>query len=187
MDKGAPSQQDFDKLLRWLDPDRDIAGEKYTKIQLRLIKIFSSRGCADVEDLADKTFNVILVKIDWLLENYVGDPALYFYAVAKKMYLESLKKKPRPDPPPVDPAPPELEETCAQLDECLQELSSADRNLVLGYHEGEKQEKIKNRKNLAEQLKTTRNALRIKVHHIHARLRECIERLQQQPQPEETP
>jgi hypothetical protein len=181
MDKGAPARDDFDKLLRWLDPDRDKAGEKYTKIQLRLIRIFSSRGCCDVEDLADKTINVVILKIDWLLENYVGDPALYFYAVAKKIYLESLKKKPAPDPPPIDPTPPHLEKVCSLLDECLEELSSADRNLVLGYQEGDKQEKIKNRKKLAQELKISRNALRIKVHHIHARLRECLERLQQMP------
>ena len=179
MGKETPSQQDFEKLLRWLDPNYDRAGEKYTKIHLRLIKIFSSRGCIQAEDLADKTFNVIISKIDWLLANYVGDPAPYFYAVAKKIYLETLKKRPLPEPALIDPTPPDLEEICAQLDECLQELSSADRNLVLGYQEGEKQEKIKNRKKLAEELKTSRNALRIKVHYIHARLRECIERLQQ--------
>lgn len=188
MGKDTPSQDDFDKLLRWLDPDRDRAGEKYTKIQLRLMKIYSSRGCVDVEDLTDKTFNVVISKIDWLSENYVGDPALYFYAVAKKIYLETLKKKPPPEPPPIDPAPSDLEEVCAQLDECLQELSSADRILVLGYHEGEKQEKIRNRKKLAEELKTTRNALRIKVHYIHARLRDCIELLQRRaPKLNETP
>jgi hypothetical protein len=187
MDKGTPSQQDFDKLLRWLDPDRDLAGKKYTKIQLRLIRIFSSRGCCDVEDLADKTFNVIMLKIDWLMENYVGDPAPYFYGVAKKIYLETLKKKPPPEPSPIEPTPPGLEEVCAQLDECLQELSAADRNLALGYHEGEKQQKIKNRRKLAEELKTSRNALRIKVHYIHARLRECIERLQRCRKLNETP
>lgn len=180
MDKGAPAQEGFDKLLRWLDADRDKAGDKYAKIQSRLIKIFSSRGCWDAEDLADKTINVIIVKIDWLLENYSGDPAVYFYAVAKKIYLESLKKRPPPDPPPIDPDPPELEARCAQLDECLQELPTVDRNLVLAYQEGVKQERIRNRQRIADQLKISRNALRIKVCHIHARLRECIERLQRQ-------
>jgi DNA-directed RNA polymerase specialized sigma24 family protein len=181
MDKGIPAQDGFDKLLRWLDPERDKAGEKYARIQSRLIRIFSSRGCYDAEDLADKTINVITLKIDWLLENYVGDPALYFYAVAKKIFLESLKKKPPPDVPPIDPEPPHLEEVCAQLDECLMELPSVDRDLVLAYQEGDKQKKIKNRKKLAEELKISRNALRIRVCHIHARLRECIERLQRQP------
>ena len=143
-----------------------------------MIRIFSSRGCCDAEDLADKTCNVVISKIDWLVENYVGDPALYFYAVAKKIYLESLKKKPLPIPPCPDPEPDEVEEVCGYLDECLNKLPSADRVVVLKYHEGEKAEKIRNRQKLAQELKISRNALRIRVCHIHTRLRTCIERLQ---------
>lgn len=180
MDKGAPAQESFERLLRWLDPDRDKAGEKYAKIQSRLIKIFSSRGCWDAEDLADKTINVIIGKIDWLVANYTGDPPVYFYAVAKKIYLESLKKRLPPNPPLIEPEPSHLEEICAQLDECLDELGAEDRDLVLAYQEGVKQERINNRQKIADKLKISRNALRIKVCHIHARLRECIERLQRQ-------
>jgi len=179
MNKGGLTQDGFDKLLRWLHPDRDTAGEIYALIQFKVIRIFSSRGCCDAEDLADKTCNVVISKIDWLVENYVGDPALYFYAVAKKIYLESLKKKPPPIPPPPDPEPDKVEEVCGYLDECLNKLPSADRVVVLKYHEGEKAEKIRNRQKLAQELKISRNALRIRVCHIHTRLRKCIERLQQ--------
>ena len=179
MTRGVLTQDDFDKLLRWLDPDRDKAGEKYAKIQLRLIRIFSSRGCLEPEELADKTINVVASKIDWLLENYIGDPALYFYAVAKKIYLESLKPRPTaPPPPPPDPDKAETERVCIFLDDCLRDLPSAENILVHRYHDGEKQQKIKNRRKLAEDLKISRNALRIRVHHIHARLRECVERLE---------
>jgi len=172
----------FEKLLRWLDPDREKAGEKHEKIRFRLIKIFVCRGCHEAEDLADQTINVVLSKIDWLVANYVGEPGLYFYAVAKKIHLEQLKKRrPFPNPPPPDPEPPELEQVCSYLDDCLDNLPSAERDMVLRYHEGDKQEKIQNRKKLAEELKISRNALRIKVCHIHSRLRECVERrLQEQ-------
>jgi len=171
----------FEKLLRWLDPDREKAGEKHEKIRFRLIKIFVCRGCHEAEDLADQTINVVLSKIDWLVANYVGEPGLYFYAVAKKIHLEQLKKKPAPNLPPPDPEPPELEQVCSYLDDCLDNLPSAERDMVLRYHEGDKQEKIQNRKKLAEELKISRNALRIKVCHIHSRLRECVERrLQEQ-------
>jgi len=171
----------FEKLLRWLDPDREKAGEKHEKIRFRLIKIFVCRGCHEAEDLADQTINVVLSKIDWLVANYVGEPGLYFYAVAKKIHLEQLKKRRFPNPPPPDPEPPELEQVCSYLDDCLDNLPSAERDMVLRYHEGDKQEKIQNRKKLAEELKISRNALRIKVCHIHSRLRECVERrLQEQ-------
>lgn len=176
------TQDAFEKLLRWLDPDRDKAGEKLTRIQARLIAIFSSRGCVDPEFLADKTTNVVETKIDWLLENYVGDPALYFHGVAKNVYREYLKKlRPIQPPPPPDPTPPELIEICDYLDECLKTtLSPKDRDTVIRYHEGEKGEKIVNRKNLAAELKISANALRIRLCHLHGRLRKCIERLRQE-------
>jgi DNA-directed RNA polymerase specialized sigma24 family protein len=94
MPRGGPSKETFEKLLRWLDTNRDKAGEKYEKIRTRLIRIFTCRGCGDVEDLADETINVVASKIDWLCENYKGDPALFFYGVAKNIYHEQFKKKP---------------------------------------------------------------------------------------------
>jgi hypothetical protein len=176
MNKDSPTKEAFDKLLRWLDPDRDRAGEKYERLRLRVIRIFVSRGCCEAEDLADRTINVVTSKMDWLIENYQGDPALYFYAVAKKILQEQRKRRPPPNVPPPEPASAELEQTCSYLDDCLSELPLADRDLVLRYQEGVKQERIENRKKLARELKISRNALRIKVHHIHAWLRECLER-----------
>lgn len=179
MNTAGLTQDAFEKLLRWLDPDRDNAGEELTKIQARLISIFSSRGCIDPEFLADKTTNVVLAKIDWLLENYVGNPALYFYGVAKNVYREYIKQLHRIPPlPPPDPEPPDFDEVCGYLDQCLKKLSPRDRDTAVRYHEGEKGERIINRKKLAEELKISSNALRIRVCHIHARLRKCIERLQ---------
>ena len=175
MNKVGTTQDDMDQLLRWLDPDRDQAGERYEKIRRRLIGIFSSRGCYNADDLADRSINVVLSKIEWLLPNYVGDPALYFYAVAKKIYLEDLKKKPAPNLPPPDPTAPEVEQLSDSLDDCLDQLAPGERDLILRYHQFEKQEKIQNRKRLAEELQLSRNALRIKVCHIHFRLKDCIE------------
>lgn len=175
MNTEGPTQEEFEKLLRWLDPDRDKAGEKYQKIRNRLIGVFSGRGCCDPDDLADKSINVVTTKIDWLLGNYVGEPALYFYGVAKKIYLESIKPKPPPKVDPPDPPPQEVEELATHLDECLEALPQPDRDLVLRYHQFEKQEKIQNRKSLAEKLRLSRNALRIKVCHLHSKLKKCIE------------
>jgi hypothetical protein len=176
MNRVVSTQENFDKLLLWLDSDRDTAGKKYETIRFRLIRIFSCRGCFDAEDLADRSLDVVTKKIDWLIENYEGNPALYFYAVAKKIYLESIKPKPLPNLLPPTPNPSELEQVCGYLDDCLRELLPADSDLVLRYHVGEKQEKIRNRKALADELKISLNALRIRVCHIHARLKDCITR-----------
>jgi DNA-directed RNA polymerase specialized sigma24 family protein len=168
-----PSPEAFDKLLRWLDPDRDKAANRYLIIQLRLIRIYAAKGCCDPEDLADETFNVAALKVDWLLENYIGDPALYLYAIARNIFRE---QKPKPPPPP--PTPPDTDEserrsTC--LDRCLVQLTTPEeRCLLRKYHEGEGQERIRARKELADKSGLTINALRIKVHHIQARLRPCM-------------
>ena len=177
MNKGGPSQENFDKLLLWLDSDRDAAGKKYERIRYKLIRIFACRGCCEAEDLADRCVDVVTTKIDWLIQNYQGNPALYFYAVAKKIYLEYIKpRKALPDPCPPELDSSELEQVCGYLDDCLKELPAADSYLAVQYHQGEKKEKIRNRKALADELKISRNALRIKVCHIHARLKECVKR-----------
>lgn len=176
MNHGGPTKEAFDKLLRWLDHDRDRAGEKYERIRFRLIRILAARGCYDAEDCADQTINIVATKIDWLLENYQGDPTLYFYAVGKKVFLEYLKKKPLPTnlPPALDST--EIERVCRCLDQCLDELPTEDRDLALRYQEGEKGERSANRKRLAEELGISVNALRIKMFHIHSKLRESMQR-----------
>lgn len=175
MSQPEPTNEAFDKLLRWLDSDRDKAGEKYEQIRFRLIRIFASRGRFDAEDLTDRTINVIVAKIDWLLANYDGEPALYFYAVAKKIFLEQLKKKPLPPLPPPNPDPSELELQSRCLEQCLQEeLTPAEQDLVVKYYESDGQERIRVRKDLAKQLGISVNALRIRLFHLLARLRPCV-------------
>ncbi len=47
----------FKRLLESLDSDREIAGQKYERIQRKLVSFFEWRGCAAAEDLADKTID----------------------------------------------------------------------------------------------------------------------------------
>src|SRR6185369_15199046 len=142
-----PSQEAFDKLLAWLDPDRDKAAEKYQRIHLRIVRILSAKGCPEAEDLADQTFNVVAKKGDDFFKNYEGDPALYCYAVARKLYLEWLKTQhPKPQPqPPVDKE--EIERRCGCLEKCLKKVTTPEEaEMVVRYHEGEGQVRIANRK-----------------------------------------
>lgn len=170
-----PTQEAFDKLLSWLDPDRDRAAEKYQRIYLRLVRIFAAKGCVDEGDLADQTVNVVARKIDWLIENFEGDPTLYFFGVANKIFLEQRPTR----PPPVPPLPPDNTETerrCHCLEKCLETDASPDeRKIVVRYHEGQGQARIEDRKRMAAELGITANALRIRICHIQARLRPCIE------------
>ena len=170
------TQEAFDKLLAWLDPNRDQAGKKYEDVRRRLIKIFTCRGCTEADALADETINRVTHKVHTLAEHYTGDPALYFYGVAHKVHLEYLRRKPIPSvPPPLVEHSDEKEQEYDCLEQCMQRLTPDNRELVLQYYQEEKQAKINHRKLLAEQLGIALNALRIRAYRIRATLQQCVQ------------
>ena len=169
-----PATQSFDYLLAWLNPDRDQAGRRYEEIRRRLIKIFAGHDCWEPEDLADETMrrvesNVLAVAPDW-----VNDPALYFYAVARNIRREYARRKPPPLPPPT-PDVEEAERDDACLESCMEQLFATDeRSLILEYFQGQGRTKIENRQHLCEQYGLGLNALRIKIHRLLKRLKPCV-------------
>ena len=164
-------------LLGWLSSDRDLAAEKYEKIRTRLIKIFACHGSSEPEGLADETIDRVVSKIEWLIENYVGDPTLYFCGVARNVIKEDLRDRVKPELPPPDDGSQEDEETrdydC--LDQCMQKQSRHNQHLVVSYYEEEGHAKIIHRSKLAEELGITLRALRLRVFHIRSQLRACME------------
>lgn len=170
------TQSALDSLLAWLDPDRENAGVKYEAIRTRLIKIFTCRGCTEAEDLADETINRVTLKLSVLADDYQGDPALFFYGVAKKVQLEYERKKIKPVPamPPVAQSD-ELEMEFDCLEKCMQAIPPNQRELVLQYYQEDKLAKINNRKKLAQKMGIAANALRIRAHRIRSALHQCVE------------
>lgn len=168
------TQEAFDKLLTWLDADRDRAGAKYETIRRRLIKIFTCRGCAEADDLADETINRVTTKVADISGSYSGEPALYFYGVAQKVHLEYLRQsRPRqPQPDVVTVENDEQEYEC--LEQCLDQLPSETRQLVIEYYQDVKRAKIEHRRKLAEQLGIAVNALRIRAHRVRLQLQRCV-------------
>ena len=167
-------QEIFDRFLFWLDPNREEAARKYEAIRRKLIKIFICRGCMDAEDLADVTITRVVRKVQEIAETYVGDPALYFSGVARKVSLERFKKQPISLPPPIQDSPEEKERQHKCLESCLSRLTADNRQVVLDYYKGDKTEKIERRKTMAEKLGINTNALRIRVHRIRAILQKCM-------------
>lgn len=169
------SQEDFDALLDWLDSDREQAGIKYEQIRSSLIKIFTGRGCIDAEELADETINRVTRRISEIQNDFTGDPARYFYGVAKLVYMEYLRRKPSQTfPPPPDSGRAELEYRC--LEQCIARLSEEDRALLLREYGAKGRTQADRRKALAEELGISLNALRIRVYRIRVALKECIEK-----------
>lgn len=178
--KWDTTQEGFDRLLSWLADNRDEAGKKYEMIRQRLMKFFICRGCEDVEDLADQTITIVTTKVGEIALNYEGDPVLYFYGVAKKVFKDYLRIKNRPVPPP----PPDVthvdDAVYDCLDDCMQKLPEENRQLVLRYYQDEKKVKIDNRQILADELGIAMNALRIRAHRIRLLLRKCVQECTEQ-------
>lgn len=172
------TQAELDGLLRWLDPDREKAGGKYETIRARLIKMFALRGYAEAEDLADETINRVASKLYKVVDDYQGDPALFFYGVAKMIRHEYDRRSVKQVSPPVTATAAltdDLEDEYECLEKCMQALVPKQRNLVLQYYQEDKRAKIDNRKRLAQQLGITVNALSIRAHRIKLSLQECVE------------
>lgn len=175
-----PTPEEFERLLVWLDSDRNEAGQKYETIHYRLIRIFISRGCIEAESLADETMNRVAVRIEKVTNTYQGEPGRCFHGFAEKVYLEYQRDRwnqshldPPVPPEPPDDDEPELKDEC--LTRCMEKLSAAERNLFRRYFQEEKRQKIESRKKLAAELRLTANALRIKAHRLRRTLRQCMD------------
>lgn len=175
--KWVLSQESFDALLDWLDPDREKAGIKYEEIRCRLIKIVAGRGCTEAEDLTDEVINRVINRLTEIEGEFKGDPARYFYGVANKVMMEYARKKQTPSQPP--PPPPSdssrIEQEYRCLEHCINRLSKENRELLLQYYQAEGKAKIEQRKLLADKLGIAPNALRIRAFRIRAGLQKCVE------------
>jgi hypothetical protein len=177
-----PTQEELDKLLAWLDLDRDVAAAKYETIRNGLIRFFMFRECLDSAMLADEVINRVSVRIDKVTEKY-SEPAKCFHGFGTNVYREYFQDPPRQvdADPSVFPDPPddeeernrlELEDEC--LKQCMGKLTTADDDLFRRYFQDLTPAKIRIRKKLAAELRLTGNALAIKVGRIRKRLRECM-------------
>ena len=174
------TQEGFDRLLGWLDHDRDQAGKKYEVIRHRLIKMFTCRSCGEPEDLADETITRVTAKVPEVAPNYEGDPILYFFGVARKVHHEYLRRQNRSVQPPIIVDDTKDERLYECLDQCIDRVPDKSRSLVLRYYASEKKAKIKDRKTLADELGVGVNALRIRAHRIRLLLRECVKTCSEQ-------
>ncbi|HEY7547760.1 MAG TPA: hypothetical protein VID27_22875 [Blastocatellia bacterium] len=168
------TQEAFDNLLTWLDPDRERAGQKYEEIRCKLIRIFARRGCSIAEELTDETINRVTRKALEVAQTYVGDPALYFYGVAQNVFHEYVKKPSGPFPLAHNDPTEEKERRFSCLDLCIERLDTQSRDIILQYYYEEKKARIDQRKALAERLGVTINTLRTRAHRIKIILQQCV-------------
>ena len=180
----ALTQEAFDKLLSALGPDREGAAEKYLEVRGNLIRFFEWRGCQFPEDHADETINRMAKRV------FEGEAILnhsgYAMGVARLLLLEINKGRQREQSalaelgaaPDVYVPENDDESRLTCLRSCLQTLSPDNRELILQYYQGEKGEKIENRKKLLDRLGIPVNTLRMRALRLRERLQACVEECQ---------
>lgn len=179
MTKWQLTETAFDKLLAALAEDRAAAGEKYLLLKKNLVRFFETRGFNSSDDAADEVFNRLARKLETEeLENV----NTYALGIARMLALE-LRKSPEQkfsdELPeigvlPFDEEKEEKEKKLKCLDNCLSELTTENRRIIVGYYKGEKREKIENRNRLAERLGIPNNALRNRAVRLRDKLENCI-------------
>jgi len=171
----ALKQEDFDRLLSWLDPDADRAGLIYEKIRWRLIAILASRGCPIPEELADETIDRVARRLADIREKYIGDPAIYFLGVMNNVHHEFLRRPVLSRLPERDQDPEAKEKTYACLERCLAKLTANSRQTIERYYAADKQAKIDLRKRIATEFGITASTLRLRALRIREKLQACID------------
>jgi DNA-directed RNA polymerase specialized sigma24 family protein len=168
-------QEDFDRLLDWLDADREQAGVIYERIRWRLVAILASRGCLAPEEVADETIDRVARRVVDIRDTYAGDKSIYFLGVMNNVHHEYLRRPslPRLVEPEENLEAKEQMHMC--LDQCLDKLAPYSRQLIEKYYTESKQAKIDLRKRIARELGINATTLRLRALRIREKLQTCIE------------
>jgi DNA-directed RNA polymerase specialized sigma24 family protein len=187
----VPTKPAFRRFLEWLDEGKESHGERYLEMRRRLARYFDRRNCLSADELADETLNRVARRLDEQGVITEASPARYCYIVAKFVFLEHVRQAhPQVSARESDFSDvvtagagrsaldaPEAEQKMLEcLELCLEKLLPGDRDLILEYYRGEQREKIQRRRELAERLGLTTNAVSIRACRIRDRLEECVKR-----------
>ncbi len=171
----------LDCFLKSLGAERESAGARYLEVHKNLVRFFEWRGCPFPEDHADETITRVAKRIAEGEE--IRDPATYVIGVARFLLLEIYKGQEKErriaaEQPGIQPASAdshEIEQRAECLRQCLSNLPAGNRALILQYYDGDKSEKIRNRRLLTERLQLSVTTLRMRALRIREALLTCVE------------
>jgi DNA-directed RNA polymerase specialized sigma24 family protein len=170
------TQAAFDRLLERLDTDRDEAGKRYEELRRKLVGLLRFWGSRYPEEGADEAITRTARKI--VEGETIENLNAYVIQIARFTYLEQVKKEageraavpvsPLEQPHAVDPVQEKQRAACYQ--ECLNRLSTPDRELIFAYYQGSA---VPDRENLAMQRGMLLSSLRVITFRIRKRLKDC--------------
>jgi DNA-directed RNA polymerase specialized sigma24 family protein len=180
------------RLFNWLDKGVGSDGVAYVEMRRRLSEYFARKNCPTADDLADETLTRVARRLEEEDINLVETPARYCYIVARFVFLEHLRETrahsmlARSGNVALQPSAPSVvagaettdvrEKLLACLEKCIHELDPLNRRIITRYYIGSERVKIDNRRELADSLGLSVNALAIRACRIRSRLEACVRR-----------
>jgi hypothetical protein len=191
---GRPTEEISRDLLHWLDEGTNSDGQRYAEVRQRLELYFDRKNCVASGELADETLKRVAKRLGESGEVIDVAPLRYCYTVAKYVFLETLsgeKRAPFHRPltsptasnisgqsaslPEADSGLENGQKSAACLNDCMTNLSSADRDLLVEYYRGKQQGKIERRAALAARLGLTPHTLSIRAGAVRRGLETCLQ------------
>ncbi|HZR28716.1 MAG TPA: hypothetical protein VFA71_08035 [Terriglobales bacterium] len=162
------------ELLAIFDSDSRKAEEKYVELYRKLVRYFEWNRTAEPEDLAQEALKRGFVRLQEGQKITVGDPAAYFFGIARNLVREGWStRKPEPLPEHFEdqqaiPAQPSFRnlnpsEQAVFLTQCLRDLPGDEFEMLMAYVEG-------NGEAWGKKAGLEPGALRLRVHRLRKRL-----------------
>ena len=168
--------------MKFLSPDAEESGRLYTRLHKKLIGFFSMKGLSDPVSAADETIDRAMLKID--AGAVVSDVGKYCLGIGRNIAKERLRLLRRENSAfhnfvenLSNSSAEQVERIYNVLKPCFEQLAIKERQLLLAYyHEKQGRARAEHRRRLAETMKMTLLALRVRVMRLRNSLTDCVRR-----------
>lgn len=174
------SPEAFARLLEFLSPNAEEAGRLYTRLHERLVGFFRLKGISDPVSAADETIDRAALKIS--AGTPVPDVGRYCMGIARNITKERYRREQRESSAFLmfaenlaNASNEQVERIYNILKPCFEELAIEEQNLLVDYCQVIRgRARAEHRRQLAENMKTTMLALRMRVTRLRSILADCV-------------
>lgn len=172
----------FARFLESLSSDGEEAGRRYARLHERLVGFFRMKGISDPASAADETLDRAALKIN--AGTQVPETDKYCLGIARNVAKERYRRDQRESSVFIkfienlpDAADEQVERISRLLKPCFEQLASEEQQLLLAYCQVARgRARAEHRRHLAEAMKTTVLALRMRVTRLRNILTDCVKK-----------
>lgn len=180
------SSDAFARFLESLSPDPEEAGRRYTRLHEKLAGFFRLKGISDPASAADETIDRAALKI--MAGAPVPDANKYCMGIARNIIKERYRQERREHSAFVrfietlaDATNEQVERVYLILRPCFEQLGVEEQRLLVDYCQViQGRARAEHRRQLAEIMKTTVLALRMRVTRLRNSLTDCVRKRSQE-------